>query len=144
MIFDRERIQRGFDGQRFMGLLGAELGSVSEGFCEIILPFHENLTQQHGFFHGGVVATLADNAGAGAGYTMMSPDEQPLSIEFKVSFLSKAVGERLIARARVLKSGRRIKVCQAEIFAESSGNETLCAIALVSVIATEVRPAARP
>jgi uncharacterized protein (TIGR00369 family) len=119
-----------------MGFIGARLDKVAEGSCEIILPYRDELTQQHGFFHGGIVATLADNAGGFAAYTMMSEDEQPLSIEFKVNLLSKAVGEALIARARVLKNGRRIKVCQAEVFCRTAEKETMCAAALVSVIAT--------
>ena len=69
---------------------------------------------------------------------MMSEDEQPLSVEFKINLLSKAVGDGLIARATVLKNGRRIKVCQAEVFCVTADKETLCAAALVSAIATKI------
>ncbi len=133
-----DRVRKSFEDQRFMGFIGARLGEVSEGRCEILLPFRHDLTQQHGFFHGGIVATLADNAGGFAGYTMMSDSEQPLSVEFKINLLSKAVGDGLVARARVLKNGRRIKVCQTDVYCHADGVETLCAVALVSVIATRV------
>ena len=134
-----DRVRDGFNGQRFMSFIGAELGAISEGSCEIVLPFVEDLTQQHGFFHGGVIATLADNAGGFAAYTLMSEDEQPLSVEFKISLLAKAVGDRLVARARVLKNGRRIKVCQSEVFSATGNDEKMCAVALVSVIATKIQ-----
>ena len=135
----RQRVQEGFDGQPFMKHLGACLDSVSEGACEISVPFSESLTQQHGFFHAGVTATLADNAGGFAAYSLMAEDEQPLTVEFKINLLEKAVVECLIARARVLRNGRTLKVSQVEVFANDSGVETVIAIAIVTVIATRVR-----
>lgn len=116
--------------------IGARLTKVEDGFVEIELPFRKELTQQHGLFHGGVVATLADNAAGFAGFSLMSENEEPLSTEFKVNLLSKGMGEKLIARARILKNGRRIKVGQTEVFAVNGEEETLCAVALVSVMAT--------
>ena len=135
----RQRVQEGFDGQPFMRHLGARLDSVSEGACEISVPFSESLTQQHGFFHAGVTATLADNAAGFAAYSLMADDEQPLTVEFKINLLEKAVGERLIARADVIRNGRTLKVSQVEVFAQDGGKETRIAIAIVTVIATQVR-----
>ena len=133
-----ERVRAGFHGQSFMGFLGAELRAVGVGSCEILLPFQESLTQQHGFFHGGVIATLADNAGGFAAYSQMAEDEQPLSVEFKINLLAKAVGECLVARARVIQNGQRIKVSQTDVFARKDGVEERCATALVTVIATKM------
>ena len=133
-----ERVRTGFHGQPFMGFLGAELSAVGVGSCEILLPFQESLTQQHGFFHGGVLATLADNAGGFAAYSQMAEDEQPLSVEFKINLLAKAVGECLVARGRVIQNGRRIKVSQADVFVQTDGVEERCATALVTVIATKI------
>lgn len=67
-----ERVRAGFDGQRFMGFIGAQLENVTEGSCEILLPYRDG----------------------------------------------------------------RIKVCQANVFCRSAEKETMCAAALVSVIAT--------
>ena len=80
-----ERVREGFSSQPFMSLLNASLVHVEPGRCEIEVPFRPQLTQQHGFFHGGVIATLADNSGGFAGFSMMSEDEQPLSLEFKIN-----------------------------------------------------------
>ena len=133
----QEKVRKGFYEQSFMNFLGAEITVIEEGFVQIELPYNENLLQQHGFYHGGVVATLADNAGGFAGNTMMSEDEQPLSIEFKVNLLNPAKGEKLIAKARVIKNGRRIKVCEVNIYGLNQGEEQHCAVAIVSVIATK-------
>ena len=133
-----ERVRAGFHGQPFMGFLGAELRAVGMGSCEILLPFQESLTQQHGFFHGGVLATLADNAGGFAAYSQMAEDEQPLSVEFKINLLAKAVGECVVARGRVIQNGRRIKVSQADVFVKQDGVGERCATALVTVIATKI------
>lgn len=132
-----QRVKQGFNAQGFMHFIGATLQKVDSGYVEIMLPYKPELTQQHGLFHGGVVATLADNAAGFAAYSMMSPQEQPLSIEFKINLFSKAKGNTLIARAKVLKNGKTIKVCQSDLFCISEDGEYPCATALVSVIAIE-------
>lgn len=137
----KERVRESFYEQGFMHHLGATLDEVDAGTCSISVPANPNLTQQHGFFHGGVTATLADNAGGFAAYSLMSEDEQPLSVEFKINLLNKAEGDRLISRAKVIKNGKRLKISQVEVFADNAGSETLIAVALVTVIATRVTPA---
>ena len=131
------KVSESFQNQKFMNYIGAKLTKVDPGFVEIELPFHQDLTQQHGFFHGGIVATLADNASGFAGFSTMKSDEQPLSVEFKINLMAKAQGELLIARGKVLKNGRRIKVCQSDVYCIQNGEEIHCAIALVSVYATK-------
>ena len=46
-----------------MATLGAQLTAVSPGHVEMRLPYRPELSQQHGYFHGGVIGTMADNAG---------------------------------------------------------------------------------
>lgn len=129
-------VREGVAKQAFMTLIGAELSEVAPGSCRLAVAYSPDLTQQHGFFHGGVTATLVDNAAGIAGYTLMSDDEQPLSVEFKISFVAPAMGDRLEARARVIKNGRRLKYVQVEAFTLKHGNETLVAIGLATVAAT--------
>ncbi len=131
-----ERVERGFSGQGFMSFIGARLTRVEIGVCHIAVPFSEQLTQQHGFFHGGLTATLADNAAGFAGYTQMSADEQPLSVEFKINFVAPAEGQKLEARARVVRNGRRLKHVQVEVFASRDAEERLVAVALATIAAT--------
>ena len=130
-----ERVRESFVAQLFMGYLGAELTRVEPGSIEIVVPFREELTQQHGFFHGGVVGTLADNAAGFAAFSLMSDDEQPLSVEFKVNLMSPAQGSYLTARAEVIRDGRRLKICRTEVFVETPQGEKHCATAIATIMA---------
>ena len=132
----REAVERGFAKQGFMHTLGARLSALDDGRCEIRLPHDPGLTQQHGLFHGGVVATLADNAGGIAAYSMMPDDRQPLTIEFKINLLAPARGAELIARGEVLRAGRSLSHTRADVFSREDGVETLVATALVTIKAT--------
>ena len=64
-------IRDSFAKQGIMRHMGAEVGDVSPGHCEIRLPYSDDLSQQHGFFHGGVVGTIADSAGGYAAFSLM-------------------------------------------------------------------------
>lgn len=59
-----DRVRRSFDRQGAMRLLGAELCRVEPGQVEIAVPFRPEVSQQHGFFHGGVVSAALDSASA--------------------------------------------------------------------------------
>lgn len=132
----REAVERGFAKQGFMRTLGARLTMIDDGRCEIRLPHDSGLTQQHGLFHGGVVATLADNAGGIAAYSLMEGDRQPLTIEFKINLLAPAKGTELIARGEVLRAGRSLSHTRADVFSIENGAELLVATALVTIKAT--------
>jgi uncharacterized protein (TIGR00369 family) len=121
------RVRRSFAEQRVMATIGASLGAVEAGVADVLLPFREDLTQQDGFIHAGIVATIADSACGYAAYTLMPSTSRVLSIEFKLNLLSPAVGERLEARGRVLRSGKTITVCRADVAAISGTTEKLVA-----------------
>jgi uncharacterized protein (TIGR00369 family) len=131
-----ERVRAGFAKQGLMATLRAHLVDVRPGACSISVPYSDRVTQQHGLFHGGVTATLADNAAGFAGYTLMGKDEQPLSLEFKISFIAPARGEALEARATVVKAGRRLKHVRVDVFAIDAERENLVALALATIAST--------
>ncbi|MEM7187315.1 MAG: PaaI family thioesterase [Bacteroidota bacterium] len=130
----RTKVQESFERQNFMKHIGAELAAVEPGYCEIRLPFSEKLTQQHGYFHAGVIGTLADNAAGYAGFTLMDEHASVLTVEFKLNLLAPGKGESLVAKAEVLKSGRTLTVCRCDVFALGDGKETLCAAAQSTLI----------
>ncbi len=132
----RQAVERGFAKQAFMQTLNARLAEVGEGTCEIELPYSDALTQQHGFFHGGAVAAIADNAAGFAAYSLMTDDRQPLTVEFKINLIAPAAGDRLRARAKVLKAGRSIFHVASNVLAIEKGEETLAASALVTIKST--------
>jgi len=123
-----------FDSQPFTRHLGASLESVGPDSAEIALAVTDDLTQQHGFAHGGIISYLADNAMAFAGGLALGGDA--LMAEFKINFVRPAVGDRLIARARTTALSNRQAVCQGKVYTVSDdGAETLCAVAQGTVVA---------
>lgn len=122
-----DRVRRSFDKQRIMQTIGATLEHVAPGDVRIGLPVREDLTQQHGYVHAGVIATIADSACGFAALSMMPGDAAVLSIEFKINLLAPAEGTRLVARGTVIKPGRTIVVCDGRVHAERDGVEKLVA-----------------
>jgi uncharacterized protein (TIGR00369 family) len=134
------RVRASFQGQGFMRHLGAEMTVVEPGVCEIRLPFREELGQQHGFFHAGAVAAVADSAGGYAAYTLMASGDSVLTVEYKINLLAPGRGEEVIARARVVRAGRTLTVCQVDVYAVRDGAETHCATTQQTVIRLRERP----
>ena len=117
-----------------MRLLGAELLHVGDGRAVIEVPFRDDLTQQHGYFHAGVVSSIADNAAGYAAYSVMPPDSSVLTVEFKINLLNPARGERLRAEAQVRKAGRTLVVVSATVLAIEGDTATACAEFLGTMI----------
>jgi uncharacterized protein (TIGR00369 family) len=120
-------VRQSFVRQKVMHLLGAEMGALTPGHCEIRLPFRDDLTQQNGYFHAGITATIVDSAGGYAGYSLMPPGADVLSVEFKLNLLAPADGEFLVAEGQVLKSGRNLVITRGEVYAIKNGKATHCA-----------------
>ena len=86
------RVQSSFDRQKVMALIGARLTKLAPGECEIELPFKPELTQQHGYFHGGIIGTIADSAGGYSDFTPMPEDSFVLAVEYKMNLLASGDG----------------------------------------------------
>ena len=121
------RVRKSFDAQGIMGHLGARLVSVSPGACEIDLPYSDVVSQQHDFFHGGAIGTIADTAGGYSAFTLMDAEDGILTVEYKLNLMAPASGELLIARGHVLRPGRTLTVTRADVFVVKDGVETVCA-----------------
>jgi uncharacterized protein (TIGR00369 family) len=111
-----------------MRTLGARVVDVRPGRVQIEVPFSPAVTQQHGYFHAAVVTAAADTAGGYAALTLMAPEDDVLAVEFKVNLLRPAVGERVVATATVLKSGRTLTVCRVDVHALSRTDPVLVAV----------------
>lgn len=115
------RVRESFARQRVMGTIGARLARVAPGEVEIELPFREDLTQQHGYLHAGIVAAVVDSACGYAAMSLAPAGAEVLSIEFKLNLLSPARGASFVARARVKRAGRNITVCTGDLYALDEG-----------------------
>ena len=123
----RERVQESFARQKVMATLGAKLHQVLPGLVEIEIPFQDDLTQQHGFLHAGIITTVVDSACGYAAYSLMPPAASVLTVEYKANFLSPAKGTRFLARGIVVKAGRTLTICSGEVFAVTDAGDKLVA-----------------
>lgn len=118
-----ERISQTFSNQGIMRTLGIKLGTVDPGRVQLELPIREELCQQNGYLHAGVVTTMLDTAGGLAALTLMPVGAAVLAIEFKANFMAPAKGETLVVHGRVVRAGKTITVCSADAYATIRGKE---------------------
>ncbi len=129
-----EKVRESFERQEFMKLICASLVDVQPGYCEIHVPYQESLTQQHGFFHAGVISTIADNTAGYAGFSLMEENSSVLTVEFKINLIAPGDGEVLIGKSNVIKHGRTLTICKSDIFIRKNGKEKLCAVSQLTLI----------
>lgn len=133
-----------FARQGLMGHLGIEMIAVRPGFVELQVPFSDALTQQHGYFHGGVMGAIGDSAAGYAAFTLTPPGSAVVSVEYKINMTAPGDGERLMARGTVKRAGRTLIVTSADVFVEKAGTQSLCATMLQTIMvlpANETRAA---
>jgi uncharacterized protein (TIGR00369 family) len=129
-----DKIRNSFARQSFMATLAASLELVEVGRVHIAIPFSTALTQQHGYLHAGVITSIVDSACGYAALTLATSGSEVLTVEFKISFLAPAKGSRFLARAHVLKAGRRLSFCTGEVVAIEEGGESMIATMLSTII----------
>jgi uncharacterized protein (TIGR00369 family) len=134
------RVRKSFELQRFMVTLGASLERVAPGEVTIAFMHRDGLTQQHGFLHAGVMTPIADSACGYAALSLMEPGIGVLSVEFKVNMLAPAVGERFVATGRVVRSGRTLTVCAAEVTVERDGDRVAVLLMQATMMAVRGKP----
>ena len=117
-----DRVRASFGRQATMATLGVRLDTVEPGRVGLQMQHRDDLTQQHGFLHAGVVSTALDSACGYAAYTLMPPGSDVLAVEFKVNLLRPAKGDAFVARAEVIKSGRTLTVVRADVHAVGPGD----------------------
>lgn len=129
-----ERVRASFAQQALMTTIGARITRVASGEVVIELPFREDLTQQHGFVHAGIITAIVDSACGYAALSLMPPDSGVLTVEYKANFVSPAKGEKLIATGRVVKPGRTLTVCTGDVLAVDEGKEKIVATMLATMM----------
>jgi uncharacterized protein (TIGR00369 family) len=129
------RVKTAFSRQGFLRHIDARVEEIAPGRCVIAADFRNELAQQNGFFHGGLLGTIADAAGAGAAATLIEAQQWLLTAEYKINFLNPARGPRLRAVGEVVRAGRTLTVSQVSLYAvDEAGREQLCALATVTLM----------
>jgi uncharacterized protein (TIGR00369 family) len=139
------RIRKSIGRQTLLSTLGVSIAGLSAGHVELDLPYRADLCQQNGYLHAGAVTALADSACGYAAASLMPDDRDVLTVEFKVNLLSPARGDRFRAVGDVVRAGRTLTVCSAEVVAwadDGDGNPSasLVRVALMQATMMAVAP----
>lgn len=129
-----EVIRQSFARSGFMTGMDARIVTLEPGRCVLEMPFSDRVTQQHGFFHGGAAAALADTAGGYAAMTMVPGGNDVLTLEYKINFLRPALGELIVAEGVVLRAGRNVTVTRVDVFSCEGTDRVLCAVLQQSIV----------
>ena len=139
------RVRASFGSQPAMAsLFRARMTAVEPGRIEIEIDVRDDLLQQKGTVHGGIVGALADSAAGYSALSLMPPGTEVVTVEYKINFLAPAVGERLVARGRVLRPGRTLYACVGEVFALSAGREIAVAYMTTTMMTVPDRTPSGP
>lgn len=130
----KERIKTHLLKQEFMHHMGFNLDLIEEGIIEGRMKLKTIHLQQAGLVHGGVIASVADIVAGFAAYSLVEEHEKVVTGELKISYLRAAKGEELWAKGWVLKQGRKINFCEAEVYVLQNGKEKLVAKASTSMM----------
>jgi len=133
------RVRDSFGRQPFMAFIGAEIAVIEPGYCEIHLPYRPELTQQHGYVHGGALATLADSAAGYAAFSLMPAEASVLTVEYKLNIMRPGLGDRMTARAKVIKAGRTITVVESNVYGVENDKEVMCVTSIQTIMALHGR-----
>jgi uncharacterized protein (TIGR00369 family) len=137
----QQRIRESISRQTLLTTLGISVAELVPGRVVLELPYRADLCQQNGYIHAGAITTLADSACGYAAATLMPPDRDVLTVEFKVNLLAPARGERFRATGQVVRAGRTLTVCSAEVVAWADGSDPK-PVALMQATMMAVTPSA--
>lgn len=133
------RVRANFERQAVMQSIGVSIVRLEPGIVHLAFAYDGRLTQQHDYMHAGILATVLDSACGYAAHSLMEPDWDVLSIEYKVNFLAPAIGDRFLAEGRVIRPGRTIFACTGRMIAFDGDDETVVTAMQSTIMALEPR-----
>ncbi|MBO0887518.1 PaaI family thioesterase [Candidatus Bathyarchaeota archaeon] len=121
------QVVESFRKQGVMRLLGGEITKLRHGLVEITAKNRPGFSQQDGFVHAGIMATLADNCAGYATLSRLPSGSRVLAVEFKLNFIRPGIGELIRGRARVRRLGKTLSVCEVYVEMRQEGKWVACA-----------------
>jgi len=140
------RIRESIARQTLLSTLGVTIAGLWPGRVELDLPYRADLCQQNGFVHAGAITAVADSACGYAAASLMPADRDVLTVEFKVNLLSPARGDRFRAAGEVVRAGRTLTVCSAEVvaWADDGAGEPEASLVRVALMQATMMAVTRP
>jgi len=133
---DLELARKVLAEQPFSRLLGARVTAFGDGEATLELDIREELLQQYGFVHGGVLSYAADNTLTLAAGTVVGAGL--ITSGFTIDYLRPATGAVLRAYGQVVRAGRTRVVSRCEVTTiGADGTQTLCAVAQGNIAVIE-------
>ncbi|WP_374461924.1 PaaI family thioesterase [Chryseobacterium taeanense] len=131
----KAQLLESFGRSKIMQLFGAEVTGIADGYFEITVPKQDFMARPAGMFNGSTIASLVDVSSGYAGASAKPEDSYFTTVELKVNYLNPAIGEKLVAKALVIKNGKVLTVVRSDVFAVSAeGKELIAATSLVTLM----------
>ncbi len=121
-------VRDSFARQGLMSTLGARIVALEPGLCVIEMDYAPGVSQQNGYFHGGAVGAIADSAAGYAAYSLMPAGSDILTVEYKLNLIRPAVPPIVRAEGRVVRAGKTLSVCRADVYCTANGRLEVCAL----------------
>src|SRR6266478_4533666 len=100
---------------KFSVLVGFEVERLYEGGAVLSMRVDDRHRQIRNVVHGGVIASLADTAGAIAAYTVSALGVELVTIELKINYLLPIAEGKVEAEGKVLRAGRNFVVVECDV-----------------------------
>jgi uncharacterized protein (TIGR00369 family) len=133
-------VRKSFARQNLMHTLGAELVRIAPGEADIAMPYARDFCQQAGFLHAGAISSIADSASGYAALTLCPPGTDVLSVEFKINLMAPAKAARFLAQGRVIRPGKSLTVCLADVYGLDGDKRSLIATMLSTIVQRTFAP----
>ncbi|MCY4336811.1 MAG: PaaI family thioesterase [Litoreibacter sp.] len=131
------RVRANFAKQVIMSKLRVSLADVAPGRVVLEMPFQDDLIQQHGFIHAGIITTALDSACGYAAFSLMPAEAEVLTVEFKSNFLRPAAGDSFRFEGRVMKPGKTLIITEGRAFAiTDQGEKEISAMQATMMVVT--------
>src|SRR5262245_26644228 len=122
--------------------LGVQVEALRQDFARMRLPYRPEFLQPAGVCHGGVIASLVDTVVVPAGGSGYDGPRAMFTIDMQLRYLAPVPAEEdAIAEGWILRRGKQIIFCDAEVRSESG---TLAATATMTYKISERPPALLP
>lgn len=109
-----------WDREYFVSLVGVQVEEIRTDYCRMRMPFRLELEQPAGVVHGGAISTLLDSVVVPAIGSAYGRDARFSTVDMHVQFLSALVQEDAIGEGWVVKRGRTVVFCEAEVSGANS------------------------
>ena len=105
----------------FPNLVGLLVEEVRTDYCRMRLPFRPEIEQPAGVVHGGAIATMLDSVVVPAVGSAYDREVRFSTVDMHVQYMSAMIGEDAIGEGWVVKRGRTVVFCEAEMVGATSG-----------------------